>query len=356
MPNFDAQIRRTPLDISGLILACSVDDLVLSGTDVIEMINKAPAYNISSINPRFNNPIQNTPVNRPSVVNVGGQDYVRFDRSNSNYLNLLRNSGTWSGINRYTVAIVGSIGADSSNYQSILALPNLKIYRRNVSGNKAYEYNSTPIPGSGDVVDGVNIISFNGTSGGEWYENGSLDYSGACDDITISGDGAIGSEIAPGNYLDFDLIGIYLWKRVLTPYELDFLFSVIDPLTDHSSIDWASITLRVWRDNTSNPPRINPLIGADHRYYHVAVPTGTQRFIQIAASVDGIVKPDSDLGGELFIGDWVERPSGNIPYIWQDTGYSSVFNIRLEDEGHYTYQIFRQSGGSIIVHFDVEET
>ena len=356
MPNFEVEIRRNYLDVSGLVLACPVSQVILSGSDVIGWNNIAPAVQPDSTDPRFLDLIQSISANQPTLETVGGQNYVRFDRTSSQYLNLLRNAGTWSGINEWTVAIVGNNGTDNSNSQDILSISNLEVRRRNASGNKSYIYNSTEQAGVGDFVDGASIILFKGSSGGDWYENGVLEFSGTCSDIT-PGDGRVGAFHSGGNYVDFDLNGIYIWKRILTTYEIDFLFNHIDPVLDHSVNDWATVSLQTWRDDTSSPPRINPYVGADHKYYHINVPTGTQRLLQIAAKIDGIVKPDSDLSSELFSGDWVEKPIGSVlPFIGQDTGYSSVFNIALESEGHYTFQIFRNNGGSIIVHFDVEET
>jgi hypothetical protein len=356
MPNYEVEIRRNQYDVAGLVLACPVTSVVLSGSNVTEWTNLAPAVQPGSTDPRFGNPIQATTANQPLLINTGGQDYVSFDISGSKYMDLPRNAGTWTGINEWTIALAGKKGTDNTNGQDILSLPNIEILRRNSSGNKAYVHGVTEQAGSGDYTDGASVITYKGATGGEWFTNGVSDFTGTCANVNPSADGAIGRDYTGAtNYADFDMTGIYIWKRALEDTEIDFIFKHIDPIVDHSTLGWADIILTAWKDDTATPPRINPYTGADQKYYRVEVPTGTSELIQIACKVGGLVLPDTGLGGDLFTSGWLEYASTSPPVISRPTGWSSIFNITLADEGHYTFQTFRIDGGSVIVHFDVEE-
>jgi hypothetical protein len=355
MPNFEAEIRINQYNINGLVLACPVSSVVLNGSNVTEWTNLAPAVQPGSTDIRFNNPIQGTTANQPLLINSGGQDYVSFDISGSKYMDLPRNAGSWSGIPEWTIAISGKKGTDNTNGQDILSLPNIEILRRNSSGNKAYIYDVTEQAGSSDYTDGASVIVYKGATGGEWFTNGLSDFTGTCSNVTPSADGTIGRDYTSGNFADFDMTGIYIWKRALEDSEVDFAFRDIDPTTDHSTLDWAEIVLTEWKDDTSTPPRINPYVGVPQKYYKVKVPTSTTKKMQITATVNGLLTPDSGLGGDLFIYDWIEYPVIR-PVTTNPSGWSSIFNIDLIHEGHYTFQILRQDGGAVILHFDVEET
>jgi hypothetical protein len=355
MPNFEVEIRTNQYDINGLVLACPVSSVILNGSNIIEWTNLAPAVQPGSTDIRFNNPIQNTTANQPLLINAAGQNYVSFDISGSKYMDLPRNAGTWTGINEWTVAIAGKKGTDNTNGQDILSLPNIEVLRRNSSGNIAYVHGVTEQAGSGDYTDGASIIVYKGATGGEWFTNGSSDFTGTCANVNPTTDGTIGRDYTSGNYADFDMTGIYIWRRALEDSEVDLAFKYIDPLVDHSKLGWAEIVLTEWKDDTSTPPRINPYVGVPQKYYKVNVPTGTTKSIQITTSVDGLVKPDSGLGGDLFSHDWIEYPVTK-PITSNPSGWSSIFNIDLLHEGHYTFQILRTDGGIVILHFDVEET
>lgn len=354
MPNFIVEMRRNQYDVNGLILACPVTSVILDGSDVIEWTNLAPAVQPDSTDPRFDNPIQSTSANQPELVNVGGQDYVRFTRTSSHYLSLPRNAGTWTGINEWTFVIVGNKGADNTNNQDLFWMPSAQIRRRNSSGNKAYVHGVTEQAGSGDFVDGATIVKYEGATGGEWFENGVSDYTGTCANVNPTANGLIGRNFASGDYVDFDMLAIYIWRRALEDTEIDFLFKYVDPTTSYSANDWANVVLSTWLDDTANPSRINPYVEAPHKYYKVEVPTGTGRWIQVASIVDGLVKPDTDLGGDLFTYYWIEAPVSN-PLLSNPTGWSSICNAFVKNEGHHTLLITRKDGGSVIVHFDVEE-
>lgn len=349
MPNFDVKIRKDHYDIEGLVLACKVEDATPSLWS-----NTAPPVQPDGTDVRFLDLIQTVVANQPTIVNLSGQDYVYFDRGNSKFYNLLRNTGTWAGLNEWTIAVAGKKGSDSSNNQYIFSIQNVEIARRSSSGNTMYVYNGGSAQAGGDMADGAALVKFQGPTEGRWFENGSSKFSGSCANSTPSGSGSIGRQYSGSNYLDFYMAGIYVWKRVLQTNEIYFLFEYVDPVTSHSLTNWATVTLQPWLDDTSTPPRINPYTGAQHKYYHVAVPTGTIARIQITASIGGVVLPDSGLGGKLFTPSWMEAPLSSPPMTTSPSGWSSIIEVDIKNEGHYTMQLTREDGGSVIVHFDAE--
>ena len=176
-----------------------------------------------------------------------------------------------------------------------------------------------------------------------------------------SGDpcGWIGSDDGVTNFCDIILSGVHIWRRHVSPLERDFIYDTIDADgTSYSDYARAEMSIGAWTDDTGTSPevsRINPFSERPHRFYLATVPTGTYRRVQIAASVDGLVVPDSLLGGDLFSIDCIEHVSAGVPHVFQDAGWSSVFDIKVKDEGHYTFVVHRDNGGSVVLHLDVEE-
>jgi hypothetical protein len=145
MPNFEAEIRINQYNINGLVLACPVSSVILNGSNVIEWVNLAPAVRPNWLHIRFNNPIQETVANQPLLINSGGQDYVSFDISGSKHMDLPRNTGSWFGIDKWTIAIAGKKGTDNTNGQDIVSLPNIEVIRRNFTGKKAYKHGTNQV-------------------------------------------------------------------------------------------------------------------------------------------------------------------------------------------------------------------
>jgi hypothetical protein len=147
----------------------------------------------------------------------------------------------------------------------------------------------------------------------------------------------------------------------MSALEVDFLFQTMaTDGSDDSAQDRATITLTAWTDD------VGDTVAGEGRYSRIsnqesiqpkfvfATVDGTAR-IQIAAAVNGLVVPDSELSSKLFVLNWIEFP-GAVPAVYQDSGWSAVFDIELKeaDEGHYSCMITREDGGAVIVHFDVE--
>ena len=118
--------------------------------------------------------------------------------------------------------------------------------------------------------------------------------------------------------------------------------------------------ISVWTDETGDPlqsqfSRLNPQLNADPRFWMMTQAGVTSGYaIQFACEIQGVVEPDANLGGELFLPVTVlERPLGLEPVSLQSPGLSAVHNIIFKAYGHYTLNFVRQNHGAKIVHFDV---
>ncbi len=113
----------------------------------------------------------------------------------------------------------------------------------------------------------------------------------------------------------------------------------------------AGVTIETWSDPASGakPSRIYPLDGIPHLHFVVSGP------VQLLCKTDVGAEAalDSTLAGRLFEWSWLEYP-GLEPLINTAAPYSSKANFTAVYAGHYTLQVFRDGGGSVIIHFDKE--
>lgn len=116
-------------------------------------------------------------------------------------------------------------------------------------------------------------------------------------------------------------------------------------------------TVEIWEDEpgvgpggNEQPSRINPRKGLWLR--RLVHPVGT---LHAEAVVGGVQGPlDAALGGKLFLWDVIEYPTPWHPGMITTPGQTSVIDIECPLPGHYTFQAYRENGGSVIVHVDVQ--
>lgn len=304
--------------------------------------------------PRFGNPYQDNSSKRPTVSTIGGYKRAEFDTTNGDFLKIPLDYGFPAS--NWTVCMDVFFGT-SSNEQTILGFPNMKVFRTNSSGYRGYKHNVTTISTTGGMTDGTWYLAFLASSVGRLYVDNTVNINASSSLVSISANdpaGYICTSDGSNEPANVSYRNLQIWSRILSDLERDFAFASLDPETDHSDFSRATVTISTWNDDTASVGRINPLPDAPHRFYHATKPTGTTARIQIAASVNGNVKPDSDLGGSLFSLTPIELP-GFAPAVHADSGWSSVFDVLLSDEGHYTYLLSRSDGGGVVVHFDVED-
>lgn len=385
MPNFDAQVRVSYRDVAGLVLSCARDDVVEDPSNpgfVKEWINRAPglpsqpAIRQPSDPPptylggRFSNPKQLDKALQPALtLTGGGQKRVQFDRARSTFLSTDAIGTAFANTARpLACAYQFAKGGDASVNQTIMvAEPSkaLQVWRRNAAGDAQVASPAADLTTvAGDHDDGTFL--YTGVTGGTslWEKNGAAYGAGASSgtQMPVSDQMFIGKDGA--NYLDGTLDALHVWACELSPATQDLIWRTLnEDGTDYSTDDRPVIGRVLWTDLTGDPlldqyDRLRPQTGVPHRYIKVTVPSGTvPQLVQVAAAIDGIVRPDSELGGDLFT--WNFSEFAGPPYIPpvlapQDAGWSSVADFELRYEGHYTLTVTRAAGGSIILHFDVE--
>jgi hypothetical protein len=342
----------------GLVTANTLNTVTASlggGTD--DDWDTDDTYTITTY--RVGNPYQDTLANRPVLATVGGIQEAVFTRTASHFLNV---PVVQAGIDLFaTFAFEFVPGADVNASQYVFGSPNFKIISRNASGWGGYEVNSVEVtvPANGDrfLSEGEYIFYPDTTASMDFYRNGFSVYGGSYSvwDLAAGDPVAyIGSEDGASNYCDMTLRGFQMWNRRITTIERDFAFQTLHTATDYAQDDRAIMVLETWTDDTGstdNPSRINPTADAPHFFKRARVFSDTSYRVQIECTVNGNVLPDTELGGNLFTFDIVEFP-GFLPTFTQDAGWSSIIDVSLEDEGHYTFAVLRPSGGQVFLHLD----
>ncbi len=377
MANFEAQIRASFLDVAGMVLSCVRADIVEDTGNlgfIREWINRAsgmpskpairqpgdpvPTY----LGGRFSNPRNLTVATQPSLVFTGGgEKRASFVRANNSFLETELIGADFPDAPGQPLAIGYQFtkGGDASNGQVICTdSPNedFKASRRNGAGDAQIDSAGLTTV-AGDHADGTFL--YTGLTGGTslWERDGAAYGVGAsAAEQILSGSKLYLGRDTAGNYLDGILDGIHIWMAELSPLTQDLIWQTLNADgTDFATITRAVLVNTVWSDITGDSlldqyDRLRPLTGLPHRFIKA-----TPGRIQVAAAVDGLVLPDAQLGGELFTYNWIEIATGApAPALLQDAGWSAVADFTLPDTGHYTLDVIRASGGSIILHIDVE--
>lgn len=307
--------------------------------------------------PRFGNPYQDEAARRPVVSTVGGFKQAVFTRTNQSRFKIpLAYSFPASC---WTIAFEYFKGANNDNQQVLLGFPytTLGIYRRSSGGTRGYWYTSGGSYNGTDLPDGTWLFGCHSDTTFYVYQNGVEDWNGSFALTSIAaGDpcGYIGDDINGAKACDMILRSMQIWNRKVSPLEVDFAYQSLSPEFDYAVQNRSTNEKKIWTDNTTPVSRINPTRIASHKFVLATIPADGERYrVQIVAMVNGKVLPDSELGGDLFQLVEVEYPL-TIPVVRQDTGWSSVFDVEVQYEGHYTYNLVRKNGGSVVVHFDIE--
>lgn len=115
-----------------------------------------------------------------------------------------------------------------------------------------------------------------------------------------------------------------------------------------------NVSLEPWDDPASTSPdrpsRLNPNPEHIHKRWVGIV----GQSITVVGTVDGALKLDSQLGGELFSASFLEAPSLPFPVFTHAGGLSALQFWTPTAVGHYTLQMSRTNHGSIILHVDVD--
>lgn len=339
MADFDVTIRRGYPDIAGLVLDCRPGDLVEEGGKALRWRNSAPRRRGRV---RFGDPQQPTAANAPLAV--AGR--VGFQRANSHYLQVpLRGAFTPSKTWTFAYTLL-ALGLDDGQAVLASADNSLVVYCRS-SGVVAYEHSGGVVTGSLPLTAGTGVFTLN-TTADYFVQNQAAIGGGAfATDVSFPGDNDAAMYVGRdpgGNYLDAALSRVLAWDRALSPREVELLYKSLEPGTENERR--AAVTLAPWTGE-----RLNPLVGRQPRYHRVELPAVDGR-VQLACEVSGEVLPDSELGGDLFSLQRVEAAGPVV--VEQDAGWSSVFDVVVREQGHYSVLVSRAGDkGGRIVRFDV---
>ncbi len=371
MPNFEARIRTGYQDIGGLVADMNSLGIAADGSS---WRNDAPPRVASDPNwPRFRNALQTDVALRPELVLQqqfgfglsGTIPHLKFTRANNTHL-LVDMDGDF-GIQKddYTFSYeLEALGPDAADDQVIMGGDELDLFARGTpSTDLGWRTDAVSTFQAGPHISGVVVYVLRAGGLMDRYINGVIDVTGgAAAPITLGDDTlnpvlTIGGDNAGGQFFDGNLRNIRIWDRALQPDEVDFAFQTLGADgTDKSTTGWAPIENRVWDDPTSVPTRVNPSLAAVHRFLVAKIPLGGNALVQLEATINNVIVPDSGLGGDLFSVGLLENPN-LAPVFVNPTapGFSALQSLRLEAEGHYTIEMRRPNGGAIIFHLDVEE-
>lgn len=387
MANFDAQVRTDFRDVAGMVVSLSRADIVEDVSNpgfVKKWINRAPGLpSIPFIRQpgdppptyaggRFGDPENLVAATQPALILTGGgEQRCRFDRSRSSFL-ITGPAFAPDGLDsNQPLAIayqfekrpnvsVDQVIADTTSGTD------MTVSRRNGAGDAEIIAGGTTVV-AGDHDDGTFVFTGRGPTPGTalWQKDGAAygTGDGGVEDFANLDQFMLGQRTGGSDFLDGILDSFYLWVAQLSPLTLDFVWQTVDADGSNFATDLrAPMSKPIWTDITgdlaqSEIDRLNPLTGVPFRYIRVDLPAAPALHrVQVAAAVNGVVLPDSELGGELFTHSWIEIPGPPtiFPVTIQDAGWSAVFDFNLNQEGHYTLGLTRTNGGAIILHFDVQ--
>ncbi len=380
MANFEAQVRVSHRDVAGLVLSCERSDIIEDINNpgfVKEWINRAPGLPSQPairqpgdpaptyLGGRFSNPKQLDQTLQPTLVVAGGNRRVQFDRARSTFLQTELLVANLPNVARpLAVGFQFEQRPDGTNNQVIWfdeAVGTFKGSRLNSGGDAEVLQGGASTTVAGDLPNGTYL--FTGETGGTslWEQDGGAFGTGSATSTAIvTGERMFLGRDTAGNYLDGILDSMYIWACELSPLTQDLIWRTLNADgTDFATDSRPVINLAVWTDVTGDPlldqyDRLRPQTGFPHRYILVSIPSGgALHRVQVAAAVNGIVRPDSELGGDLFTYSFTEFPV-IPPTVTQDATWSSVIDFDVRNEGHYTLIVTRPSGGSFVLHFDVQ--
>lgn len=116
-----------------------------------------------------------------------------------------------------------------------------------------------------------------------------------------------------------------------------------------------NVSLEPWDDpartSPDRPSRLNP--NPEHIHKRWVGTVGLQ--INVIGLVDGVIKPDAALSGELFSVAFLEAPVLPFPPVTHLTGppTTAIQFWTPTAVGHYTLQMNRTNHGGVILHVDV---
>lgn len=382
MPNFYAEVRINYRSVAGQVFSAGRQDIVEDPTNpgyAKEWINRArgvpsipqirypgdpaPTY----LGGRWSNASQPVHAIQPALAYTGGGDpMLVFDRSRLTSMFCEQESVAFPGSAKLmAMSYQLSKGADATAPQVVAAdFPSqvLEALRLDPFGDGRFILGASTAAIAGDIVSGIHFFTGESGGGSTWTFYNLPYTTGTSSNEQIPANSRLWIGADPGGiaHLDGTLSSLHMWMGEISPLTRDFILQTLsEDGGDYSAGNRAVMEVVSWTDLTGDLAlnqidRLRPITGYPHLYIKGTVPSsGGPYYVQVGASVDGIVEPDSALGGDLFTYTVAEYP-GALPTIVQDAGWSAVADIEVTGEGHYTIIVDRPSGGSMVLHYDIE--
>lgn len=374
MPNFTAVVRTSYRDVSGLVLSLRGEDLVedpFNPGHVKVWPNRAPGVPskpmwrapsdaVAYQGGRYTTPEQLDVTIQPELQILGPSRKVKF--TGTEFLKGSIPVALPETVRGLSFAFNFTPDGPDTPTQVIYDDGTQRISRVRAGGDGEFKIGSNAVPFGAGLNDAVYLVS---GSPADLYYSELNTFNNTVVGASVGqlgpGDFYLGRAVG-GDYLVGSIGSFHAWTRELSPLERDFVFLTLsdDNTTMFTANSYAYLTNEVWTDatgtsGTNEIVRVRPQ-NAVFPHFKLARKTGlSPARVQIAASEDGLVKPDSELT-ETFHLHWVEYPGVTAPAIIQDAGWSSVFDCAVRFAGHYCARVWRNDGGSVLLHFDVEVT
>ncbi len=350
MPDFAIRPRFTPADIlTGLIVDHDGADLVEdAGGGIATWPNRVAAANPA---------VQTVVANRPALGSIDAELAADFDGVNDqlHYAAALHASATDLEI----VVVVKADDAIATAWQALfVGNGGLAVLHIEDAGDQPAYYDGVLRAAGTPAITDKQIYRFHLAPGvGTIARNAQVLTSGLGFTSNVWAVGSsIGADDSNGSPLDGRIAKVMIWERLLRPREIHLVERQLIgryalPLgAGVSSEPRVVASAATWNDPAfgGQPPRINPTL--DHPHMHWV---GTTGWLQLSAMVGGVDGPlDTALGGRLFSWRPLEWPGATEPWLFQDSGCSSVADVNCNVVGHYAIQARRSGGGAVIVHYD----
>lgn len=352
MPDFEFEFRSEPRDIRrGLIVDLEPDDHF--DPEIILPAGHYPNRAVPS-NPGK----QTTGSKQPSLVTLGNAHFYNFDGADDF---MLFEQDFTSAASDFTFAFAATPDVATGTLRyffdgSGTAFPLVLAQLSNTANQLGYNDGSWQTDAAAVATTNLQglVWQFDGT-GGRVFRDGAQLFSDPYTPLSIDGSpniviGARNDGLA--NFYDGKLGNFLAWSRSLSTREQQLVSARVADRYGfpHSADQRATVEIVDWRDPAAGtkPSRTNPFSGIPHKRAKASL-----GWLQIVAVVNGVQGPlDSALGGRLFQCYVIEHPTAYQPPVLQDSGYSSVADVRLDAAGHYTIVFRRTGGGAFVIHVD----
>lgn len=355
MADFNVSIRSSYRDIGRLLLDLSPGDYdVADDRRITRWRNSAPPA-WSPGGARFADATFETHDQRPFVGTNGAVLFRAAQRTQ-----LLTSCA--GGNESWTIGFELSAVGEPSVRQAIVSYSSSDFAIWNIRSAQYGFESSVGYQGvAGSMTIGKYIFAADGINAATLYRDNAPVVTGIVDDFRASSV-AIGGDFG-SSFLDGELRSCRAWRRVLAPKEIDFAYASFgddDVSSGVSGDPRAPMRIKSWVDGTGDlslrqARRVNPVVGRHQRFRCAQLPGGAPAIVQIACETDGDVLDDSELGSDLYTLSTIERASSSDPQVTQDTGWSSIFDVRITAPGHYTFLLARENHGAVYVHLDAED-